>query len=304
MICEEGGSALLDEKIFDSVRDFLYLDNRKVYTEIVAQQHVYIFDNMILTHLNKLCTTDLEKILSSLNKSDYILIPTHIMYETAQNQSMPRQVYDSLYLQFFETLCKMKKVCVFSFHYMYEILLESSINQGVAFELLKSFAQVTNELNLSVYKKIVKCEESPYEIETILTEETRNSGERIINLFVLILLNDGLSRVYTCSNDQKGIYSIRKIMRKNEFLLQLLALTEKQFTEGYRVLSWDKILFDYARGMDGMEAILEQFLERCRGKHAQTRQILYVEDEDAEYDTLDNQSFFKLIMNPSSKLTF
>lgn len=266
---------------------------------------------MLLTNLAQTARespVDLKTMLDAMNlqKSD-ILIPETILAESAGNRGMTPERYEGYYKDLFEILSSYTNIFIISFDNMYELLEGGAANQNEAFLQLQLVAMQLNKANRDIHLKI-KAASKVQQIKEALLSITQDAGERIAHLFACILLIDGIQGVTLLSNEERGVFNIRKLCSEDETLLEVMRMpSQNVFLQCYGLKSFDCILYHTLRNNShwSKNEMLD-FLNRTRIGKLKNRQVRYLlTPTDSDKTVLSNAQFSTMIhANPLAVVSF
>lgn len=299
--------SIKDEPILASVAELFSTDFNELYQFLTKNRKFYIFDNMILSIINKLSPNDIKNIIQSLVESDTIILPEYILKESYRNIPS-RERFDELYLHFFKEVANYKKIFVTSMDTLYDLVFESVGNEKNTLAVLQLLATESTRSNRDINVKIESLNLQQKNALNRLIQELKpsgnNGGERIINLTALVLLHEYFGPAFICSNDKGGTFSTRGIYIKSDTLKQLFHLNEKQFREQYQILSYDQILQMTIENLTLNQEQAIEFVQRCRSAREENRKMFCTVYGEVEVRIIENQRFVELILDKAINITF
>lgn len=298
----------LNESLITSINPFI----ERKYIPPTSLQQACLLDTMILTRLAKVARDHPDDIPFFVEEfvaiNAVIYVPETILAETAGNQGMTMERYRDLHQLMFEKLSEKIPIQILSFEMIYNILATSMDHTALAFLKFRLLNIHLNQTNIMIQHEIEQAT-SPQEIFHALARQKKDLGERILLLLAFVLLEDGVRDVRLFSDEEKGVYHVRRLLSTDEKILALLNLqTQPSFLKVYQLESFDCLLCSILSKQREVwdEEEMTRFLSKHRdGKH-QHRKIRYSYSlRDVDQRQLDNQELVQLISrNEEFRITF
>lgn len=269
---------------------------------------VYILDNNVLTHLAACARKqpdDFSHILQALDaESSHFIIPEVVLNESAGNDWMNAEQYEETYLPFFRELSAAAAIHIFTVGDAFQVLSEGSVNAGTAWQEFQLISALVNKTNIDIANAI-RIADSPLEIHEAITLYKNDAGERALHIIASSFLMNGQKKVILLSEDEKGVYNIRKLVSRDEVFIETMRMgTSDVFLECYALGSFDWILFKTLKANIGWTLDYKKaFLNRNRRDR---RRVRYSSSASTfDYENISNDVFASLIhTNPSAKILF
>lgn len=298
----------LNDSLITSINPFI--DRR--YVPPTSLQQACLFDTMILTRLAKVAREhpeDMNLFIDELVAINAVLyIPETILAETAGNQGMTMERYRDLHQPLFERLSKNIQVHVLSFEMIYDILATTMDQSAQAFLKFRLLNVHLNQTNKTIQHEVERTA-SPDEIFHALSKQKKDLGERILHLLAFVLLEDGVPDVRLFSDEEKGVYNVRRLLSADEKVLALLHIQDQpSFLATYQLESFDCLLCSILnKKRDAWnEEEMAIFLSKHReGKHLHRKIRFSYSVRDVDQRQLDNQELVRLVYrNEEFRITF
>lgn len=298
----------LNDSLITSIIPFI----EREYIPPNAFQQACLFDTIILTRLAKVAREhpeDMNLFIDELvGRNAVLFIPETILAETTGNQDMTTERYRDLHQPLFERLSENVQVCALSFEMIYDILATAMDQPELAFLKFRLFNIHLNQTNKIIQHDVERAT-SPDEIFRALSQQKKDLGERILHLLAFILLEDGVPDVRLFSDEEKGVYNVRRLLSADEKVLALLHIQDQpSFLEMYQLESFDCLLCSVLNKKRDTwnEEEMTVFLSKHReGKHLHRKIRFSYSVRDVDRRQLDNQEFVRLVCrNGQFRITF
>ncbi|WP_214888989.1 hypothetical protein [Exiguobacterium sp. s142] len=298
----------LDDSLITSIDPYI----EKRYIPPTPLQQACLFDTMILTRLAKVARdypADFNHFIDELISLNAILyIPEIILEETAGNRGMTMELYRDLHQPMFRKLSEKIPVQVLSFEMIYDILAATMNHTDHAFLKFRLLNVHLNETNKTI-QHAIEVAASPEEIFHALSQQKKDLGERILHLLAFVLLEDGVPDVRLFSDEEKGVYNVRRLLSADEKVLALLHIqNQPSFLKAYQLESFDCLLcsiLSKRRDVWSEEDMITFLSKHRAGKHLHRKLRFSYSVRDVDYRQLDNQELVQLVCrNEEFRTTF
>jgi hypothetical protein len=137
----------------------------------------------------------------------------------------------------------------------------------------------------------------------------KDLGERILHLLAFVLLEDGVPDVRLFSDEEKGVYNVRRLLSADEKVLALLHIqNQASFLATYQLESFDCLLCSILNKQLNVwdEEEMAVFLSKHReGKHLHRKIRFSYSVRDVDQRQLDNQELVRFVCrNEEFRITF
>lgn len=197
-----------------------------------------------------------------------IVIPEIILRECAgsgKQKNMTESFFKQTYEPAFKAISKLNDIHVVTFTDMENMMLNS--NGGRKDYALRKALLIANELfesNQDIKDALATVQQFN-EIEGALTIISEDAGERVLQFFSMLFVNESWSvDVYT---NEVAVYTDRTIMAPKEKLREVVGNIEiEDFYEAFQITSFDSVLYDILIEHDSewSDAIKRDFVTQCR----------------------------------------
>lgn len=246
---------------------------------------------------------DLKTMLDAMSvKQSDILIPETILAESSGNHWMTPTHYENLYKDLFEILSSYTGIFIISFDKMFALLKDGATNQSEAFSQFQLVAAQLNKANINIHLAI-KAATSAQQLKAALLKVPKDAGERMAHLLVCTLLLNGMQGVTFFSDEEQGVFNIRKLVSEDETLLEIMRMpSQNVFLQCYGLQSYDCILYQTLRkNSHWTKAEMQAFIDRTRTGSQKNRHVRYLlTSTESDKTVLSNNEFTTMIHNNAS----
>ncbi|GEK33105.1 hypothetical protein [Kurthia sibirica] len=177
------------------------------------------------------------------DENSVVVIPEMILVECERNFLRYEdgvEKYEGIYKSVFQLLSEHTEMYVVSFRDMEKILLGNNGNNKA---LSLSLAKVILEELFPLIQSKLKDTTSFDDIEAVLTEESKNAGERVIVFFAMLFLSD--FRKVDVLTDEAAVYTQRYTIGRQDRLIEVIGATDDSvFFDCYNLKSFDSYVYN------------------------------------------------------------
>lgn len=188
--------------------------------------------------------SDLLKVM--FDENSVVIIPEIILEECERNlrkRVTGAEDYEKLYAPIFQVLSEHTDIYIASFKDMEKIILGNNGNDKIlSLSLAKVILEELFPLNTALKSKL-KDTTSFEDIETILIEEQKDAGERVIVFFAMLFLSD--FRKVDVLTDEAAVYTQRYTIGRQDRLIEVIGATDDSvFFDCYNLKSFDSYIYN------------------------------------------------------------
>lgn len=240
-----------DKQYYNAVAQYLQ-EGKNLQLTDDNENNVYdyhiVLDNNVLTDLAaaaKFANAEFQQLISSYPNAVFII--PEIVFEESISNMKNIQHFNSFYLNFYQTISQIAPVFIVSLADNYNWYAKGFDNKNNAFKSYLDLVKILND-NLEIRKKLDTATEIQ-DVESGLRSVSKDCGERIAFIYTHIMISEKLPNIKFLSKEVNGVYRkwLQVYAENKDLLKQVYVKNLEEYIKAFRVESFHKLLFDFAR---------------------------------------------------------